>query len=277
MATTSVAVGGADDRGGGALTQPPAGGGGEGAGPRPYPLDIHGELAPNLTRWLWLVKWFLAIPHFIVLIALSIAAFVVTIVAFFAILFTARYPRGLFDFSVGVFRWWWRVAFYCLCPLATDRYPPFSLAPDDDYPADLHVEYPERLSRLKVLFKWWLLAIPHYLVMSFLRGDGGYTIRAGGEQLQSGLKMAQSAIPADIAPIGESLITLGIAGIFGGIFAAVGLMGILVLIALIAKLFSGRYPRDIFDLLIGLNRYQSRVVGYAALLYDDYPPFRLRR
>ena len=109
---------------------------------RSYPLDIRGEMSPDLSRWLWLVKWLLAIPHFIVLIFLSLAAFVLWVIAWWAILFTARYPRGMFNYIVGVMRWWWRVSFYAFYPLATDRYPPFSLKSNDNYPADLYVEYP---------------------------------------------------------------------------------------------------------------------------------------
>ena len=85
--------------------------------------------APNeLNRWLPLVKWFLAIPHFIVLFFLDIAAIVVVVIAWFAILFTGRYPEGMFDFVVGVMRWSLRVTAYAFL-LVTDRYPPFSLAP----------------------------------------------------------------------------------------------------------------------------------------------------
>jgi Domain of unknown function (DUF4389) len=88
-----------------------------------YP-DAKGEL----NRWLPLVKWFLAIPHFIVLVFLHLAALIVAIIAWFAILFTGRYPRGLFDFVVGVYRWTLRVTAYAFA-LTTDRYPPFSLQP----------------------------------------------------------------------------------------------------------------------------------------------------
>jgi Domain of unknown function (DUF4389) len=88
----------------------------------PYP-DARNEL----NRWLPLVKWLLAIPHVIVLCILSVAACLTVIVAWFAILFTGRYPRALFDFVVGVFRWWLRVAAYAVL-LTTDRYPPFSLS-----------------------------------------------------------------------------------------------------------------------------------------------------
>ncbi len=85
------------------------------------------EVERDLNRWLPLVKWLLAIPHLFVLIVLSVAAFFAVVVAWFAILFTGRYPRGLFTFVVGVGRWWLRVQAYAFL-LVTDRYPPFSLA-----------------------------------------------------------------------------------------------------------------------------------------------------
>ena len=136
-----------------------------------YPLSLRGDLDPGLSRWLWLVKWLLVIPHCFVLLFLWIAALVLSVVAWFAILFTGRYPRGIFDFNVGVLRWSWRAAFYSYSALGTDRYPPFTLR-SVDYPAALTVEYPERLSRGLVLIKSWLLAIPHHLVVGILKGDG---------------------------------------------------------------------------------------------------------
>ena len=96
--------------------------------PSTYPLQLEGTLAPQLNRGLWLVKWLLAIPHFIVLVFLWFAFAVVTVIAFFAILFTGRYPRTLFEYIEGVLRWHNRVGAYAFL-LITDRYPPFSLQP----------------------------------------------------------------------------------------------------------------------------------------------------
>jgi hypothetical protein len=210
------------------------------------PVRVDGTLDPELSRWLWLVKWLLAIPHFIVLLFLFIAFFVLTVVAFFAILFTGRYPRSIFDFNLGVLRWAWRVGFYTYDALGTDRYPPYTLGPEPDNPASLDVQYPEQLSRGLVLVKWWLLAIPHYLVLGVLLGGGGVGWKSGWDHDHGG-------------------------GGWGG----PGLIGLLVLFAGLALLFTTRYPRGIFDLVIGLNRWVFRVVAYAALMTDVYPPFRL--
>jgi hypothetical protein len=155
-----------------------------------YPLRLTGELAPRLSRGLWLVKWLLAIPHYLVLVPLWIAFVFVSVVAFFAILFTGRYPRRLFDFNVGVLRWSWRVGFYGYSALGTDKYPP-------------------------------------YLIVAIIAGSSG------------------------------------------------GLVFLLVLIAGAALLFTGRYPRGIYDFVLGMNRWVFRVAAYASLMTDTYPPFRL--
>ena len=203
-----------------------------------YPLQLTGELSPRLSRWLWLVKWLLGIPHFVVLLFLWAAFFVVGIVAFFAVLFTGRYPRALFDFNAGVLRWSWRVGFYSYSALGTDQYPPFTLKDAPDYPAQLDVEYPESLSRRLVLVKWWLLALPHYLVIG---------VFAGGAWASTGSDWWYSS----------------------------GLVGLLVLFAGVVLLFTGRYPAPLYDFVLGMNRWVFRVVAYAALMTDVYPPFRL--
>jgi hypothetical protein len=125
----------------------------------PYPVRLEGRFDPDLSRWQWLVKWLMAIPHYVILFFLWLAFALLTLLAWFAILFTGRYPRSIFEFNVGVMRWTWRVSYYSYSALATDQYPPFTLA-ETNYPASLDVAYPERLSRGLALVKWWLLAIP---------------------------------------------------------------------------------------------------------------------
>src|SRR5215218_5156492 len=196
-----------------------------------HPVRVEGRLDPELSRWLWLVKWLLAIPHFIALFFLFIAFILLSIVAFFAILFTGRYRRSIFDFNVGVLRWGWRVAYYSYGALATDRYPPFTLAPVTDYPASVEVQYPEQLSRGLVLVKWWLLSIPHYLILGVVVGGGGWFVWTGTRNHD------------------------GDGSRWGG---APGLMFLLVIFAAIALLFTTRYPRGIFDFVMGLNRWALR-------------------
>jgi hypothetical protein len=206
-----------------------------------YPVRVNAELQPDLNRWLWLVKWALLIPHYIVLFFLWLGFIVMSVVAFFAILFTGRYPRGIFDVNLGILRWTWRVQFYGYSALGTDRYPPFSLGEEADYPARLEVDYPEQLSRGLVLVKWWLLAIPHYLVLGILLGGSAYVATEDGEVVSTGT----------------------------------GLLYLLVFFAGVSLLFTVRYPLRLFDLVLGLNRWVLRVVAYAALMTDQYPPFAL--
>jgi len=142
------------------------------------PVRVEARLDPHLSRWLWLVKWVLGIPHYVVLVFLWAGLLLASIGAFLAILVTGRYPRTLFDYNLGVMRWTWRVSAYAYGVLGTDRYPPFTLKDVPDYPARLEVAYPVLLSRGLVLVKWWLLAIPHYLLLSLLLG--GLSASPGG-------------------------------------------------------------------------------------------------
>jgi hypothetical protein len=131
----------------------------------PYPLHLRGTLDPPLSRWQPLVKWALALPHVVVLVFLWIAFGALTVIAWGAIVITGRYPRTIFEFNVGVLRWTWRVGFYSYSALATDSYPPFTLAEVPDYPARLDVDYARTPSRRAALVQWWLFALPHYLIV----------------------------------------------------------------------------------------------------------------
>src|SRR2546421_7953483 len=131
----------------------------------PYPARIEAALDPGLSRWLWLVKWLLIIPHAIVLAFLWLAFWVLTVVAFFAILFTGRYPRGIFDFNVGVMRWHWRVAYYSFAAFGTHPYPPLPLPHAPDYPARPDIPYPHRLSRRPGLVQWGVVGIPPHILL----------------------------------------------------------------------------------------------------------------
>jgi hypothetical protein len=144
-----------------------------------------------------------------------------------------------------VLRWSWRVGYYTYSALGTDRYPPFSLKQEPDYPAALDIACPDRLSRGLVLVKWWLLAIPQYAIVTVFAGGAAYTATgASGDTWQ--------------------------ADAFYG-----GLIGLLVFFAAIALLVAGHCPRGLYDFVIGLNRWVLRVIAYAALMTDAYPPFRL--
>ena len=205
-----------------------------------YPVRVRAHLEAPLSRWLWLVKWLLLVPHYVVLALLWVAFVAVTLIAYVAVLFTGRYPPALHSFNVGVLRWSWRVNYYGYEALGTDRYPPFTLAEIPDYPAGLTVDHPPRPPRWLPLVAW-LLAVPHLMIVAALTGGAWQIYRNGN---------ATGTVPLGVLSVG-------------------------ILIVAVSLLFTGRYPHGLYDLLVGIGRWALRVVAYVALLTDRYPPFRL--
>jgi hypothetical protein len=206
----------------------------------PYPVQVRARRDSNLSRWLWIVKGIMLIPHYIVLFFLSVAFIVLVLVAYVMVLVTGTYPRAIFDFNVGVMRWGWRVGYYGYEALGTDRYPPFTLADVPDYPAGLEVEYRPNPPRWLPLVAW-LFAFPHWLLLGALNGAGTVYVRS------------------------DNAATT----------AQIGLVVACVLIIGLALLFTGRHLTGLYDLLVGVARWSLRVVAYVALLTPGYPPFRL--
>lgn len=205
-----------------------------------YPMRVQARRDETLSRWLWLVKWALLIPHYLVLAVLWVGLVVLTLTAYLMVLLTGRYPASIRAYNVGVLRWTWRVNYYGYQALGTDRYPPFTLADVPDYPARIQLTETTQPPRWLPLVAW-LLAIPHVLLLAALGGAANWTVDSGDTVAS--------------APLG--LVTVGI------------------LIAGLALLFTARYPRGLYDLLVGVARWNLRVTAYLTLLTPRYPPFRL--
>lgn len=185
-----------------------------------YPLRFDVEYPESLSRLLIFVKWLLAIPHLLILSALGAVARVLTIIALGAILFTKRFPPGLFDMVVNIQRWSANASAYI--GLLRDEYPPFSWDPGQ-YPVQYEVDYPDELNRWLPLIKW-LLVIPHVIVLMFVY----------------------------IAAL------------------------VVWIIAWFAILITGKFPRGMFDFVVGVTRWTYRVNAYTYLQRDEYPPFSLK-
>ncbi len=246
--------------------------------PIDYPADVRMDYPERSSR-LWailtivfLIKLIALIPHGIVLIFLSIAQFVVALVAQFVVAFRGEYPPGMHGFVTGVLRWQTRVAAFALS--IDDRYPPFSLQPMDDYPVDVAVEHPAQPSRTYAIFTiivqvlaivggiWlaiWLVGHADTIASTTSQnGSTSYRFNFpsyGG----SGLLLRQlAAIPHYIV-----LAFIGIA------------VFVLWVIVQWVILFVARFPRGMWDIVSGYVRWSTRVSAYALGLIDRYPPFSM--
>ena len=221
------------------------------AAPHSYPLRLDGRLDEDLSRWLWLVKWFLAIPHYIVLAFLWLA---------FGVLTRDRVLRDPLHRPVPArsLRLQRRRAALDVAGVASTRSARSGRTATrrsrsttcPTIPPGSTSSTPSDLSRGLVLVKWWLLAIPQYIVVGLL-GGGLFTTAHWSRVNDHGPWHGGWSSP-------------------GG-----GLIGILVTVAAVILLFANRYPNDLFRLVMGLNRWVFRVAAYAALMTDEYPPFRL--
>ena len=192
-----------------------------------YPVRFDVQYPEKLSRLLNNIpylKFILVIPNFIVLYIMLLLAAVVGFIAWFAILFTGKYPRGMFNFVVNVQRWTHNVNIYVY--MMRDEYPPFS-GEAGKYPqVTYEVDYPERLSRLlnNIPYLKFILLIPHFIVLLLL----------------------------------------------------VIVWAVVYFISWWAILFTGKYPRGMFDYSVGVYRWASRVAVYAAMMTDKYPPFSMK-
>ena len=205
-----------------------------------YPVRVAARRDESLSRWLWLVKWMLLIPHYLALLVLWTGLVVLTAVAYLAVLFTGRYPATIRAYNIGVLRWGWRVGYYGYQALGTDRYPPFTLADVPDYPARLHFDEPVEPPQWLPLVAW-LFAIPHLIILGALTSAATWTASNGTDR--------------EAAPFSVLTAALLVAGF--------------------ALLFTGRYPDGLHDLVVGVDRWGLRVTAYLMLLTPRYPPFRL--
>ena len=185
-----------------------------------YPVTYLLDAPPSLSRWLWIFKSLLLIPHWIILWVLGFVSCFVLFFMWIAILISGKRPRGMFDFMLGINRWSMRVNAYS--SHLTDKYPPFSMDDADDYPMRLTAEFDPRANRLTAFFRW-ILVIPHWIIVGVL----GFV---------------------------SSVVTF---------------------IHVIYVIIFGKPHAELFNLLVGINRWTARETLYSLLVTDQYPPFSL--
>jgi hypothetical protein len=240
-----------------------------------YPIDVRVDYPPSSSRgWaaltiIW-VKFLALIPHFFVLVFLSIAQLIVAFVAQIVVAIKGEYPAGMFDFVAGVLRWSTRVGAFLLS--ITDRYPPFTLEPDPAYPVDVVLERPARSNRLYALFTVIVQVGLFVAAIAFV----AYLIHHGSSTtFDNNGNVGSARFNFGSPPGGSGLLLREIAALPHLIVLAV--LGIAALVIWIVVqwviLFRAVYPRGMFDFTAGVIRWQTRVSGYTLGLSDRYPPF----
>ena len=243
-----------------------------------YQIDLRVDYPERSSRgWavltILLLKLLALIPHYIVLLFLTIAQAVVVLVAQVVVAVRGEYPEGMFRFVTGVLRWSTRVGAFLYS--LTDRYPPFKLEADTQYPVDVVIDRPQRSSRVYALFTllvevlviagavWFTV----WLINSADSFASGTEVTFNDSSANLGLNLASSGpsvlLLRNIAAVPHLII-----------LAALGLVTFVIwIIVQWAILFTGRYPRGMFDLVVGVTRWQTRVTAYTLGLNDRYPPF----
>jgi pSer/pThr/pTyr-binding forkhead associated (FHA) protein len=185
-----------------------------------YPITLEADYPEGgIARWRPFLHFLMAFPHLFVVGVLALGAFFASVYAAIVIIFTGKYPRGVFDFIAGVLRWQARVNLFA--NLVTEEYPPFSLE-DEPYPVRVRFQYPERIARWRP-FVHWIMVLPHSFVLFFLQIAGA----------------------------------------------------VAVLVAGLSILFTRKYPPGIFNFVVGVQRWQTRVAAFSYVMTEQYPPFEL--
>jgi hypothetical protein len=207
-----------------------------------YPVTLKVEYPERLSRLTTFFRYLMTIPQYVAIIFVSIAAYVVMFLSWWAILFTGRYPESFFNFVTWYLRWYARFDGYAY--FLTDKYPPFSGRVETDYPVILEIEQPEKLSRLTTFFRLPIIPMP-------------------AASLGSQWKLQPQAMPGLPMAIPQYLALA-----FVSIAA-----GIILFLSWWAILFTAKYPRVFFNFITWWFRWSMRVTGYVYLLTDKYPPF----
>jgi hypothetical protein len=207
-----------------------------------YPVALKVDYPEKLSRITTFLRIFTVIPAAVVLAIVSIAGYIMYVLSWFAILFTGKYPESFFKFVAYWYRWALRVGAYVF--LLTDKYPPFNGEDQVEYPVRVAVERPTEVSRLITL-----LRIP-------MGSSIGYTFPQAWRFTASWFPGFPMAFPHEV--------------ILSFLYIAVG---VLVFVSWWAILFTGRYPKSMFDFVVWVFRWNARVTGYTYFFTDEYPPF----